>query len=169
MLEYPSCQGTASEYPGVAKFGIALEWGSRGRWFESSHSDQTQESVAPAFFCFVKSSRFEPIKCRSPVDFCQTPARRCLLHSVLESSHSDQTQESVAPAFSCFVKSSRFEPIGWGCLKIAKCPKRTTVIANQSADWCGNPPDFQTSMLENSGFYFYPGDCHTSDSVTGSQ
>ena len=27
-------------YPGVAKFGIALEWGSRGRWFESSHSDQ---------------------------------------------------------------------------------------------------------------------------------
>ena len=26
--------------PGVAKFGIALEWGSRGRWFESSHSDQ---------------------------------------------------------------------------------------------------------------------------------
>ncbi len=29
-----------NEYPGVAKFGIALEWGSRGRWFESSHSDQ---------------------------------------------------------------------------------------------------------------------------------
>jgi hypothetical protein len=27
-------------FPGVAKFGIALEWGSRGRWFESSHSDQ---------------------------------------------------------------------------------------------------------------------------------
>ena len=27
--------------PGVAKFGIALEWGSRGRWFKSSHSDQT--------------------------------------------------------------------------------------------------------------------------------
>ena len=29
-----------SKHPGVAKFGIALEWGSRGRWFESSHSDQ---------------------------------------------------------------------------------------------------------------------------------
>ena len=27
-------------FPGVAKFGIALEWGSRGRWFDSSHSDQ---------------------------------------------------------------------------------------------------------------------------------
>ena len=29
--------------PGVAKFGIALEWGSRGRWFESSHSDQNHQ------------------------------------------------------------------------------------------------------------------------------
>ena len=49
------------------------------------------------------------------------------------------------------------------CLKIAKCPNRRTVIANQSADWCGNPPDFQTSTLGNLGFYAYPGDCHTSD------
>ena len=32
---------TASEYPGVAKFGIALEWGSRGLEFESRHSDQS--------------------------------------------------------------------------------------------------------------------------------
>ena len=31
-------------YPGVAKFGIALEWGSRGRWFESSHSDHVGAS-----------------------------------------------------------------------------------------------------------------------------
>ena len=31
------------KYPGVAKFGIALEWGSRGRWFESSHSDQKDQ------------------------------------------------------------------------------------------------------------------------------
>ena len=30
----------ATEYPGVAKFGIALEWGSRGLEFESQHSDQ---------------------------------------------------------------------------------------------------------------------------------
>ena len=34
-------EGT-TEYPGVAKFGIALEWGSRGRWFESSHSDHAE-------------------------------------------------------------------------------------------------------------------------------
>ena len=30
----------ASIFPGVAKFGIALEWGSRGLEFESRHSDQ---------------------------------------------------------------------------------------------------------------------------------
>ena len=36
---------TASIYPGVAKFGIALEWGSRGRWFESSHSDQKSTEI----------------------------------------------------------------------------------------------------------------------------
>ena len=28
------------QHPGVAKFGIALEWGSRGLEFESRHSDQ---------------------------------------------------------------------------------------------------------------------------------
>ena len=50
-----------------------------------------------------------------------------------------------------------------GCLKKTKCQNRRTVIANQSADWCGNPPDFQTSTLGNLGFYAYPGDCHTSD------
>ena len=30
--------------PGVAKFGIALEWGSRGPEFESQHSDQSNRS-----------------------------------------------------------------------------------------------------------------------------
>ena len=29
-----------SSYPGVAQFGSALEWGSRGREFDSRHSDQ---------------------------------------------------------------------------------------------------------------------------------
>ena len=32
--------GERTEHPGVAKFGIALEWGSRGPEFESRHSDQ---------------------------------------------------------------------------------------------------------------------------------
>ena len=34
------------KHPGVAKFGIALEWGSRGRWFESSHSDHKKSSYS---------------------------------------------------------------------------------------------------------------------------
>ena len=35
----------ASKYPGVAKFGIALEWGSRGLEFESRHSDQNHRDL----------------------------------------------------------------------------------------------------------------------------
>ena len=31
-------------YPGVAKFGIALDWGSRGRRFKSCHSDHIEYS-----------------------------------------------------------------------------------------------------------------------------
>ena len=36
----PQSREGVAEYPGVAKFGIALEWGSRGLEFESRHSDQ---------------------------------------------------------------------------------------------------------------------------------
>ena len=46
----------ASKYPGVAKFGIALEWGSRGLEFESRHSDQIMGSIFgyfPLFFVWV--------------------------------------------------------------------------------------------------------------------
>ena len=52
VLSYLSWQQDKT-YPGVAKFGIALEWGSRGRWFESSHSDHVGAScvsLAPTFF-----------------------------------------------------------------------------------------------------------------------
>ena len=45
-----------TENPGVAKFGIALEWGSRGRWFESSHSDQNgviPERISPFLYVEV--------------------------------------------------------------------------------------------------------------------
>ena len=41
-------------YPGVAKFGIALEWGSRGRWFESSHSDQKIWNLTISDFLFFQ-------------------------------------------------------------------------------------------------------------------
>ena len=32
-------------HPGVAKFGIALEWGSRGLEFESQHSDHERPEI----------------------------------------------------------------------------------------------------------------------------
>ena len=41
--------------PGVAKFGIALEWGSRGPEFESQHSDQDKRQLRkqlPFVFAF---------------------------------------------------------------------------------------------------------------------
>ena len=36
---YIGAEKNSKENPGVAKFGIALEWGSRGPEFESQHSD----------------------------------------------------------------------------------------------------------------------------------
>ena len=47
-------------YPGVAKFGIALEWGSRGLEFESRHSDHAKgvkQMFRPFFPLFSKLSR----------------------------------------------------------------------------------------------------------------
>ena len=43
-----------SSYPGVAQFGSALEWGSRGREFDSRHSDQKTSFVELVFFCCIR-------------------------------------------------------------------------------------------------------------------
>ena len=43
LLQYESIYGKINalkKYPGVAQFGSALEWGSRGRKFNSCRSDQ---------------------------------------------------------------------------------------------------------------------------------
>ena len=56
--------------PGVAKFGIALEWGSRGRWFESSHSDQIMGSSFGNFPLFLFCADSNPSKCDMPVAYC---------------------------------------------------------------------------------------------------
>ena len=42
MCYYMEVLRGTTKYPGVAKFGIALEWGSRGLEFESRHSDQVR-------------------------------------------------------------------------------------------------------------------------------
>ena len=41
--------------------------------------------------------------------------------------------------------------------------RKCSVIANQRARWCGNPPDFQTSWQQNQAVSIQPGGCHTSD------
>ena len=46
-------------HPGVAKFGIALEWGSRGLEFESRHSDQKVGNYFRSFPFFISVERFE--------------------------------------------------------------------------------------------------------------
>ena len=45
MCYYTEVLRGTTKYPGVAKFGIALEWGSRGLEFESRHSDQIMGSI----------------------------------------------------------------------------------------------------------------------------
>ena len=35
--------------PGVAQIGSALEWGSRGRRFDSCHSDHCKTRINPVF------------------------------------------------------------------------------------------------------------------------
>ncbi len=41
-----------NEYPGVAQIGSALEWGSRGRRFDSCHSDQVRTVLYGLSFLF---------------------------------------------------------------------------------------------------------------------
>ena len=54
--------GRREQDPGLAKFGIALEWGSRGRWFESSNSDQEASAlIAGASFLFRLLSNQWPL------------------------------------------------------------------------------------------------------------
>ena len=49
----------ARKYPGVAKFGIALEWGSRGLEFESRHSDHENRKSICSFGFHFSNERFE--------------------------------------------------------------------------------------------------------------
>ena len=63
MIVYRSGRETQAFDPGVAKFGIALEWGSRGLEFESRHSDQKiQNSIYCSGF-FIFNGETQTIKC----------------------------------------------------------------------------------------------------------
>ena len=41
---------------GVAQFGSALEWGSRGRKFDSCHSDQKKLVLNNGFFLYLNEN-----------------------------------------------------------------------------------------------------------------
>ncbi len=53
LCYYSQDEKNRKKDPGVAKFGIALEWGSRGPEFESQHSDQLslKNRLNRRFFC----------------------------------------------------------------------------------------------------------------------
>ena len=56
---YPDIMVTVTQaraYPGVAQFGSALEWGSRGREFDSRHSDQGRVLMGFSLFFFITAS-----------------------------------------------------------------------------------------------------------------
>ena len=59
MCYYIQVLRDINKYPGVAKFGIALEWGSRGLEFESRHSDQKIQNSSCCSGFFLSDERFE--------------------------------------------------------------------------------------------------------------
>ena len=59
MWYYIEVAESGKQNPGVAKFGIALEWGSRGLEFESRHSDQKPEITYVVSGFLFSVARFE--------------------------------------------------------------------------------------------------------------
>ncbi len=55
-------------FPGVAQIGSALEWGSRGRRFDSCHSDQKDQTAFAGWsFCRPRFARDSSARlCRAP-------------------------------------------------------------------------------------------------------
>ena len=70
VVLYQSClANTLDQHPGVAKFGIALEWGSRGLEFESQHSDQKPVSRKRYRFFLLSGNRELKASCRAKRGF----------------------------------------------------------------------------------------------------
>ena len=56
--------------PGVAKFGIALDWGSRGRRFKSCHSDHRNPQSITIMGCGFFVYFFHTLDCKeNTLDF----------------------------------------------------------------------------------------------------
>ncbi len=91
--------GRKREYPGVAQIGSALEWGSRGRRFDSCHSDQKIQTVTDGLD-FLHLARWEenlrPLGRVSAVQTAAGHAGRLRRHGRrFDSCHSDQKIQTV--------------------------------------------------------------------------
>ena len=124
--------------PGVAKFGIALEWGSRGRWFESSHSDHKElESICfSTLYFFVVTNRTSGLLYFN----CRTGCRAVAQHPHwFESSHSDQIMGSSFGNFPLFLFCADSSP--------SKCDMPVAYCCHQFKSWW--LPLFSPLMGEN--------------------
>ena len=110
-------------FRGVAQFGRVPEWGSGGRWFESSHSDQRCLILSSTFFCLQNSlysaaNGAKTLLCfpelQNALSFCNPSLQICHRHICFtlrrwfESSHSDHLKNLANSAFAGFFVFLRF-------------------------------------------------------------
>ncbi len=102
----------------MAKFGIAPEWGSGGRWFKSSHSDQKSTCLKKAGAFFHRQSRTSGLL---PL---QSAARREIAAQRrsprwFKSSHSDQKKHLLSKSRCFFHTQNRVNIPAAG--KVSSC------------------------------------------------
>ena len=73
-------------FRGVAQFGRVLEWGSSGRWFESSHSDQGIWLMSSTFF-FCTSIGLQRPRCENTLCFPESQNACAFCNPALQTQH----------------------------------------------------------------------------------
>ena len=107
MLIYSGVKETQA-YPGVAKFGIALEWGSRGLEFESRHSDQKSRTEFSVLDFLFSDGEIRTIQMQQFGGLLPATARRSRTlilpqgQNANESRHSDQDNTVVSKEITVF-------------------------------------------------------------------
>ena len=122
-------------YPGVAKFGIALEWGSRGRWFKSSHSDQAKDSYESTGLFFIVSN-LPPETAASVRSTFNNAARLCMAQRACTAAGSSpalhQAEDSYESTGLFYFQA---------CFALAlevyrfKCSRFEETVFNTNTDW----------------------------------
>jgi hypothetical protein len=134
----------------VAKFGIAPEWGSGGRWFKSSHSDQKSTCLKKAGAFFHRQSRTSGLL---PL---QSAARREIAAQRrsprwFKSSHSDQKSTCFKKAGAFFHRQSRTS----GLLPLQSAARREVAAQRRSPRWFkSSHSDQKSTCLKKAGAFF---------------